>query len=134
MLSFAVVAVVVVVVVVVIAERFGSAAVGEVAVAEVAEAEEVIRRGWLLSLSGIVTFKKSEELRRVAELVPLKQLLIETDAPYLAPQSRRGKRNESSYLPETASLIAKIKEIPVEKLRDQTTKNAKEIFRFSLSK
>lgn len=95
----------------------------------VSEAEEVIRRGWLLSLSGIVTFKKSEELRKVVAMVPLKQLLIETDAPYLAPQSKRGKRNEPSYLLETASLIAKIKEIPVEKVRDQTAKNAKEFFR-----
>ena len=98
------------------------------------EAEEVIQRGWLLSLSGIVTFKKSKELRKVAEMVPIEQLLIETDAPYLAPQSKRGKRNEPSFLVETASLIAKIKNIPVEKLRNQTSNNAEEFFRFSLSK
>ncbi|HSX10996.1 MAG TPA: TatD family hydrolase, partial [Chlamydiales bacterium] len=62
----------------------------------VAEAEQVLKRGWCLSLSGIVTFKKSEALREVAKMAPLKQLLIETDTPYLAPQSRRGKPNEPS--------------------------------------
>ncbi|NGX46147.1 MAG: putative metal-dependent hydrolase YcfH, partial [Chlamydiae bacterium] len=55
------------------------------------EAKQVIERGWYLSLSGIVTFKKSLELREVAKFVPLSQLLIETDSPYLAPQSHRGK-------------------------------------------
>lgn len=65
----------------------------------VAEAREVIERDWYLSLSGIVTFKRSDELREVAKIVPLEQLLIETDTPYLAPQSKRGKINEPSYLP-----------------------------------
>ena len=55
------------------------------------EAEEVLKRGWYLSLSGIVTFKKSETLRQVAKETPLSQLLIETDTPYLAPQSHRGQ-------------------------------------------
>ncbi len=68
------------------------------------EAEEVLKRGWYLSLSGIITFKKSEELREVAKLVPLDRLLIETDAPYLAPQSKRGKPNEPAFLPETAAV------------------------------
>ncbi len=92
------------------------------------DAEEVVKRGWYLSLSGIVTFKKSEEMRHVAKMVPLDQLLIETDTPYLAPQGRRGKPNEPAYLPETAQLIADIKEIPLENLARATAANAKRLF------
>jgi len=93
------------------------------------EAEEVLKRDWYLSLSGIVTFKRSEELREVAKQVPLDRLLIETDTPYLAPQSKRGKRNEPSYLPDTASLIASLKGVPVEQLVEATTQNAYRFFR-----
>lgn len=98
----------------------------------ISEAEQVLNRGWYLSLSGIVTFKKSEELRQVAKIVPLDQLLIETDTPYLAPQSKRGKTNEPSYLPETAALIASIKGIELEALAKATFDNACRLF--SLSK
>lgn len=92
------------------------------------EAKSVIERGWYLSLSGIITFKKSEELRETAKMVPLEQLLIETDAPYLAPQSKRGKVNESSYLPEIAEVIAKVKNISVEEVARATTQNAQRFF------
>lgn len=92
------------------------------------EAEEVLKRGWYLSLSGIVTFKKSEELREVAKMVPLSQLLIETDSPYLAPQSKRGKPNEPSFLPETAQLIAAVKGIPAHEVASATFQNAKGLF------
>lgn len=92
------------------------------------EAKEVIYRGWYLSLSGIVTFKKSEELRIVAREVPLSQLLIETDAPYLAPQSKRGKQNEPSFIGETAQVIADVKGISIEELSKATSDNAKRFF------
>lgn len=92
------------------------------------EAEGIIQRGWMLSFSGIVTFKKSLELRQVVREVPLEQLLIETDAPYLAPQSRRGQRNEPAFLTETAATIAAIKEIPLPQLAEITTKNAAALF------
>lgn len=95
----------------------------------VAEAAQVIERGWYLSLSGIVTFKKSEELRQVAKMVPLEQLLIETDTPYLAPQKYRGKQNEPSYLPETASLIASVRGISVDEVASMTAANARRLFR-----
>ena len=94
----------------------------------VAEAEQVISRGWYLSLSGIVTFKKSKELQAVAQMVPLEQLLIETDTPYLAPQSKRGKPNEPSYLPEIAEAIAAIKKIPTEEVVKATCTNARQLF------
>jgi TatD DNase family protein len=92
------------------------------------EAEEVLARGWYLSLSGIVTFKKSDTLREVAKRAPLKQLLIETDTPYLAPQSKRGKQNEPSFLPETAQCIALAKGISVEEVARATFENASRVF------
>lgn len=93
-----------------------------------AEAEQVIKRGWYLSLSGIVTFKKSGALREVAKMTPLDQLLIETDAPYLAPQSHRGKTNEPTFLPHTAEEIAAVKGLSLAEVADMTTKNAKQLF------
>lgn len=92
------------------------------------EAKEVIKRGWYLSLSGIVTFKRSEELREVAKMVPLDQLLIETDTPYLAPQKHRGKPNEPAYVVETAKLIADIKGILPKELGEATSANAAKLF------
>ena len=93
------------------------------------EAEAVIARGWYLSLSGIVTFKKSEVLRDVAKIVPLSQLLIETDAPYLAPQSQRGKMNEPAFIDETAAMIASVKNISLSELIEQTAQNARQLFK-----
>lgn len=92
------------------------------------EAQEVVSRGWYLSLSGIVTFKKSEALREVAKMVPLNQLLIETDAPYLAPQSKRGLQNEPAFIVETAKVIAQTRGIAVEELIKATAENAQRFF------
>jgi TatD DNase family protein len=92
------------------------------------EAKEVIARGWYLSLSGIATFKKSEELREAARMVPLDRLLIETDAPYLAPTPFRGKRNEPAYLIETAKCLAEARGISLEKLAAATRANASALF------
>jgi len=92
------------------------------------EAQEVVNRGWYLSLSGIVTFKRSEELREVAKIVPMNQLLIETDTPYLAPHPYRGKRNEPAYIVETAKLIADTQGIPLDHLIGVTYQNACRLF------
>lgn len=94
----------------------------------IAEAEQVIKRGWSLSLSGIVTFKKSEQLRDVARMVPIEQLLIETDAPYLAPQSKRGQPNEPAYVVETAQVIASVKNLSLEALAKVTYDNGCKLF------
>ncbi len=94
------------------------------------EASMVLERGWYLSLSGIVTFKKSEALRDIAKMTPLAQLLIETDTPYLAPQSHRGKQNEPAYLPETAQCIAAAKGISVAEVANATSENARKLFGF----
>lgn len=95
----------------------------------VEEADEVIARGWYLSLSGIATYKKSEVLREVARRVPLDRLLIETDAPYLAPQTYRGKRNEPAYLVETAKCLAEARGITLEELAVATAQNTRTLFR-----
>lgn len=97
-----------------------------------AEAEEVLKRGWMLSLSGIVTFKKSTALHDVAKRVPLNQLLIETDSPYLAPQSQRGKVNEPAFVVETARFIADLKQLPVEEVAKQTALNAIQLFKLTV--
>ena len=93
------------------------------------EANEVIRRGWMISFSGILTFKKSESLREIAKKAPLSQILIETDAPYLAPQSQRGKTNEPSFLPETAACLAAAKGISLSEVARATADNARQFFR-----
>lgn len=94
------------------------------------EARRVLDRGWYLSLSGIVTFKKSEGLKEVAKYVPLDRLFIETDSPYLAPQSKRGQMNEPSFISETAACIASLKNIPVEHLVKVTSANVRSFFSF----
>lgn len=93
------------------------------------EAYQVIERGWYLSLSGIVTFKKSQWLQQIACTVPLNQILIETDAPYLAPTPHRSKRNEPAFLLETAKCIAALRGITLEELAEATTANARSLFR-----
>jgi len=97
----------------------------------VAEAKSCLERGWLVSFSGIATFKKSEALREAATFVPLDRMLIETDAPFLAPQSKRGKLNEPGYLPETASCIAAVKGVSVEECAEATRQNAIDFFRLT---
>lgn len=92
------------------------------------EAQEVIQRGWFLSLSGIVTFKNSMILKEVAKAVPEGRLLIETDAPYLAPIPYRGKSNEPAYITETAKCIATLREISLEELEQMTSNNAQKFF------
>jgi len=92
------------------------------------DAEKLLERGWYLSLSGIVTYKQSQELREVAKKTPLNRLLIETDSPYLAPQTKRGKKNEPSFLVETASLIADLKQISLEELSQHTRHNGMQLF------
>lgn len=92
------------------------------------EAQEVLKRGFYLSFSGVVTFKKSEELRQIAKSAPLDRLLIETDAPYLAPQSHRGKTNEPAFVKEIAEVIASVKHLSFQTIAEATTTNAKRLF------
>ena len=85
--------------------------------------------GCYVSFSGILTFKKSHDLRAVAAALPADRILVETDAPYLAPSPYRGKRNEPAYVVETARALATIRGIGFEELARQTTTNFYRLFR-----
>lgn len=91
--------------------------------------EKFLDLGMHISLSGVVTFKNAPEVKEVAGKVPFDKLLIETDAPYLAPMPNRGKRNEPSYVRFVAEEIAKLRGLSVEEVADQTTANANKLFR-----
>lgn len=82
---------------------------------------------WSVGIGGVVTFKNSKLAQTVAR-IPMEHILLETDAPYLAPVPYRGKRNESSYLPLIAEKVAEVKGISVEKCAEITTKNAETLF------
>jgi TatD DNase family protein len=84
--------------------------------------------GFYISFSGIVTFKKAEELREVVKYVPLDRILVETDSPYLAPIPHRGKRNEPAFVAHTAATVAGLKGISVEELGRITTANFFKLF------
>ncbi|AWE05940.1 hydrolase TatD [Lysinibacillus sp. 2017] len=92
-------------------------------------ARECIKMNFMISLGGPVTFKNARQPKEVASEIPLEYLLIETDAPYLAPHPNRGKRNEPSYVPLVAEEIARLKEISVEEVAQKTTENAKRFFK-----
>lgn len=91
-------------------------------------AEKALDLGFFISLSGIVTFKNAGDLRAIARDVPLDRLLIETDAPYLAPVPLRGKRNEPAFIVHTAALVAELKGIPVEQLARAAHENFFRLF------
>jgi TatD DNase family protein len=91
-------------------------------------AKRGIELGMYLSMSGILTFKASGELREIAKSAPLDRLLIETDAPYLAPMPHRGKRNEPAFCRHTAEVLAELKGISLEELAFATTANAERLF------
>lgn len=84
--------------------------------------------GFYLGLGGVLTFKKAG-LDKIAKDLPLDRLVLETDAPYLAPSPHRGKRNEPSYLVHVAQKLADIHEMSIEKIAEITTQNAKDLFR-----
>ena len=92
-------------------------------------AERGLELGFMISFSGILTFKKAEDLRDTARRVPLDRLLIETDCPYLAPIPYRGKRNEPAYVVEVAKCLADMHQISVEALAEATSHNFAELFR-----
>lgn len=91
-------------------------------------AERLFELGIMISITGIVTFKNAKELQGVVEKTPLKHMMIETDAPYLAPVPHRGRTNEPAYVKHVAEKIAKIKNLTLQKVARETTKNAEHFF------
>ncbi|MEM5472961.1 TatD family hydrolase [Hoeflea sp. AS60] len=87
-------------------------------------ADAGVALGGYVSFSGILTFPKSTELRDIAKTVPMDRLLVETDAPYLAPKRWRGKRNEPSYVVNTAEVLAEVKGVSYDEIARITTENA----------
>ena len=96
-------------------------------------AQRAIELGFMISFSGIVTFKKADELREVATQVPLDRLLIETDCPYLSPIPHRGKRNEPAYVVEVARCLAGLHGVEVEEIGRVTTENFNRFFTITSS-
>jgi TatD DNase family protein len=91
-------------------------------------AEAALELGFYISVAGILTFPKAEELRQVIRRVPLDRLLVETDSPFLAPVPYRGKRNEPAYVVEVAQVLAEARGVSLEEISRQTTENFFRLF------
>ncbi|MEH7080387.1 TatD family hydrolase, partial [Bacillus velezensis] len=94
-------------------------------------AKECIKMNFYISLGGPVTFKNAKKPKEVATEIPLENLLIETDCPYLTPHPFRGKRNEPSYVSLVSEEIARLKDIPVEEVQERTFENACKVFQIN---
>ncbi len=93
-------------------------------------AHRVLKMGFYLGFGGIITFKNAQNVRDAAQICPLNRMLIETDAPYLAPVPWRGKTNEPSFVPLVAQKIAELRGVSVEEVGAVTTRNARELLGF----
>ena len=91
-------------------------------------AKEVLKRGFYIGFTGVITFKNARKAVEVAEYAPLNRLLIETDCPYMAPEPFRGKRCDSTMLPKMAEKIAWLRDLPVEQIAKITRENAMTLF------
>jgi TatD DNase family protein len=92
-------------------------------------AQEALALGMHVSFAGIVTFPKGANVREVAALVPADRLLCETDSPYLAPTPYRGRRNEPAWVVRVAEELSRLRRVPVDELREQTSANFQALFR-----
>ena len=93
-------------------------------------AKKCIDKGYYIAIGGVVTFKNAISLKETAKAIPLDRMLLETDAPYLAPVPYRGKLNTPKYLKYIAQEIANLRNIDIEEVKKQTAENAKRIFKF----
>jgi len=91
-------------------------------------AKQALDMGLLFSFTGNITFPKAHKVRNAAKEIPLENIMIETDCPFLAPQAYRGKRNEPAYVVKVAEQIAEVKGLDIKEVAAQTTKNAKKLF------
>lgn len=93
-------------------------------------ARELVKLGMYIGIGGVLTFKNSRKLKEVAAEIPLEKILLETDAPYLSPEPKRGKANNSSLIIYVAEALAEIKGISTEKVLNITKQNAENLFKF----
>lgn len=93
--------------------------------------KKALKSNFLISFAATITYPKNEYLREATKLIPLDKIVLETDCPFLPPQSRRGQRNEPSSVKEIAELVAQIKGISYEEVAKQTTENAKNLLNLS---
>ena len=100
-------------------------------VEDLATAERAMELGFYISFSGIVTFNSAKDLKEVARAVPADRLLVETDAPYLAPAPYRGKSNQPAYVREVAEYVAKLRGVSYEEIASQTGENFNRLFRLN---
>lgn len=91
-------------------------------------AQELFKLGWYIGVDGPLTFKNAAKLPEIVKKAPLERILVETDAPYMAPVPMRGKRNEPAYVRYVAAKVAEIKGISLEEVARQTTENAKNLY------
>jgi TatD DNase family protein len=91
-------------------------------------AQQYINLGFMISLSGSLTYPSARDMREVVQKLPLEKLLVETDSPFLAPQLHRGQRNEPSYVPLVVNKIAEVRQVPVETVAQATAQNAINLF------
>lgn len=91
-------------------------------------AREYVKMGYYLGIGGVVTFKNSKTLKKVVAEIPLENIVVETDCPYLAPTPHRGKRNSSAYLPLVIEEIARLRDISPEEVEQVTYENAKRLY------
>jgi len=99
---------------------------------DLAAARTYLDLGFDLSISGVVTYKKTEALAEAVRFAPLERLLVETDSPYLAPVPHRGKKNEPAYVLETARRVAELRGVSLETVAKVTSLNAARVYRFEL--
>jgi len=95
------------------------------------DARRGIDMGFLVSFAGNSTYPKTQNLRDVAKVLPLEKILIETDAPYLAPQAYRGKRNEPAYVAEVARTLATVRDLSPDEVATATSENFRRLFRLA---
>lgn len=97
-----------------------------------ADADRALALGFYISIPGVVTFKKNEELRKIVRGLPEDRILLETDCPFLAPEPLRGKDNEPAYMVLTAAKVAEVRNESLERIARVTTENAERIFGFTV--
>ena len=91
-------------------------------------AKELVRRGWYIGFTGVLTFKNAKKAVEVAKSLPHDRLVLETDCPYMAPEPFRGKRNHPGYLYRMAEKLAELWELPVEEVQTITLENGKRLY------